>query len=263
MKKGHIPHIGKETWKILEKIRDRGNSDYFIEFLDLILNSLLSMTENYQEVAATKDLNKLSQGKYNERYLEIVNKYKNQDKDRKVGNRTIDLFAHAWGTLHRETLETKKDVIGEIFQAQVTYGEHGQFFTPEHITDVMASLVGKSPEVTKSNSKLPETMSDPCCGSGRFILSMAKKNSNCYFIGQDIDNRCCKMAIINMWIFDLTGEIRQGNSLAYKIEKRWIVKKGGFLYEDNQERDIRPENKIEKPLEKEIKRVKIEVQQTL
>ncbi len=223
---------GKETWKILSEIQNKGYSYFFNDWLDLILNSLLSMTENLQEIGISMDIRKASQGKYNDRYMAIVHKYVDKGVDKKIGERTIDLFSKAWGMLCKETLETKKDVLGEIFQQQITYGEHGQFFTPEHITEFMAKMVGKSPEVTKSDSKSPETIIDPCCGSGRFLLSSAKENPDNYFIGQDIDERCCKMAVINMFMRDLRGEIRLGDSLTNKIDKRWILNKGGFIWEE-------------------------------
>ena len=241
MKKGYPVQIGKKTWKELECVRSRGNSYFFNDWLDLILNSLLSITENLQEIGISMDIQKASQGKFNDRYMEIVKNY----SEGKIGERAIDHFQRAFKFLMEETLESEKDVLGEIFQAQITYGEHGQFFTPEHITDFMSKMVGKGDK--------RETMMDPCCGSGRFILSRAKEDPDCYFIGQDIDERCCKMAVINMFMRDLTGEIRLGNSLANKIDKLWILKKGGFIWEDDQPREIK----------KEDQKKKIEIQQTL
>jgi len=223
MKKGYPIQTGKRTWKELEQIRNRGYSYFFNDWLDLILNSLLSLTDNLIEIGISMDIQKASQGKYNDSYMEIVKKYQDHDKTRAVGERTIDHFQRAFGLLVQETLELKKDVLGEIYQAQITYGEHGQFFTPEHITEVMSELVGKDSD--------GETVMDPCCGSGRFILSRAKKNPDNYFIGQDIDERCCKMAAINMFIHDLNGEIRLGDSLTRKIHKIWKIRRGGFIYE--------------------------------
>lgn len=258
MKKGYPIQTGKQTWKELEQIKNRGYSYFFNDWLDLILNSLLSLTENLFEIGISMDIQKASQGKFNERYMEIVNKYQEHDKTRAIGERTIDHFQKAFGILIQETLETKKDILGEIFQAQITYGEHGQFFTPEHITDCMAQIV-----IDKDSPK-KEVMNDPCCGSGRFILSVAKENPNCYFIGQDIDERCCKMAVINMFIFDLNGEIRQGNSLANKIDKRWIIRKGGFIYEDDQPRELKEVfKKVEQVKEESVQKNKIEKQTTL
>lgn len=237
MKKGYPINQGKETWKILEQIRNKGHSYFFRDWLDMILYSLLSLTENLGQIMIKKDLEMANQGAYNAKYMEIVERYQEKEKNAPRGTRTIDLMAQAWGMLYKETLETKKDILGEIYQAQITYGEHGQFFTPEHITDVMTELVGKEKTLSEGVQKGEKVM-DPCCGSGRFLLSRAKKHPEDYLIGQDIDERCCKMAAINLWIFDLTGEIRQGDSLAGKIDKRWIIKKGGFIYEDNDPKTI-------------------------
>jgi type I restriction-modification system DNA methylase subunit len=241
MKKGYEIQIGKKTWKELEQLRNHGYSNFFIDWLDLILNSLLALTENHSALCSTLKLEELNKGKYNERYMQIVKKY----GEGKIGERAIDHMANAFRFLIQETEESQKDVIGEIFQAQITYGENGQFFTPEHITDFMAKIA------IEDDKK--EVLNDPCCGSGRFLLSASKENKDMYLIGQDIDERCCKMTAINLFIRDLNGEVRLGNSLANKIQKRWIIQKGGFIFEDDQEREL------EKIKEKNIK----EIQDTL
>jgi len=46
MKKGYPVQFGKKTWKELEQVSNRGNSYFFNDWLDLILNSLLSFTDN-------------------------------------------------------------------------------------------------------------------------------------------------------------------------------------------------------------------------
>ena len=257
MKKGYDVQIGKQTWKELEQVRNHGYSYFFNDWLDIILNSLLSLTENLEEIGKTKDINKTSQGKYNDRYMEIIKKY----SEGKPGERAIDHFTRAFTFLLQETQETQKDILGEIFQAQITYGEHGQFFTPEHITDFMSQIVMSE----QRSEGEPETVMDPCCGSGRFLLGSAKENQENYLIGQDIDERCCKMAAINLFIFDLNGEIRLGNSLANKIEKRWIVRRGGFIYLDDQPREFNKEvfSKPEQIKEECVLEPRTEIQKTL
>lgn len=240
MRRGFPLNQGKETWSILSEIQNKGYSYFFTDWLDLILNSLLSLTENMEELCNKKDILAMNKGQYNDRYMEIVKKYQERDEGKKIGERTIDLFAKAWGSLHAETLESKKDILGEIFQAKISYGANGQFFTPEHITDCMSAIaMGK-------HSDKPETIMDPCVGSGRMLLSAAKENPEGYFVGQDIDEVCCKMAAINLWMFNLNGEIRCGNSLTNEISKRWIIRKGGFIYEDLKPKIKYSREKIEK-----------------
>jgi tRNA G37 N-methylase Trm5 len=65
---------------------------------------------------------------------------------------------------------------------------------------------------------------DPACGSGRMLLAAAKRNRQALFFGADLDITCCKMALLNMLLNSLTGEIAHMNSLSnefftgYKID---------------------------------------------
>ena len=117
-----------------------------------------------------------------------------------------------------------QDILGELYMAKVSFGEHGQFFTPIEITDMTARMV--------SSEKISgETVSDPCCGSGRFFLSMAKRNKNAHFYGIDVSQICAKMTAVNMWLFDLHADIYHGNSLSRELFTLWKIRTGGFLYE--------------------------------
>jgi type I restriction-modification system DNA methylase subunit len=75
--------------------------------------------------------------------------------------------------------------------------------------------------ITIEPGLINKTIQDPACGSGRMLLSAAKIERNNYFFGADIDNRCCKMTVINMCLNDLQGEVAWMNSLS---QEHW----GGF-----------------------------------
>jgi type I restriction-modification system DNA methylase subunit len=168
MSKGFDLHRGKETWKQLAEIHQFGYSaaTIFSDFVDTCLLSLLSLTENMQSPNILEKLqqNKLT-GTYEAQYLQMVGKYQENHTANK-GRRPIDFMVNAWRTLVRETLEFQQDALGEIFMANVGFGEHGQFFTPTHVSDMMAQMV------YSSKSTQQETVCDPCCGSGRFFLSV-------------------------------------------------------------------------------------------
>lgn len=228
---------GKAVWKELERIEGWGYepSRIFSDFIDLTLNSLLSLTANIGKPDLIDRLkeNRLDD-EYNSRYLDIVGRYK-ENKDREQGKRPIDYFTRAWGLLQAETHQKQKDILGEIFTSRITYGEHGQFFSPDHVTDLMAHLVGE-PATQEENPQEqpktePERVHDPCCGSGRFLISMAKQNPNYILSGQDIDLRCCKMAALNFWMLGLEGVVRCGDSLMDKWSVAYEVRRGGFIYE--------------------------------
>src|SRR5439155_11908640 len=114
------------------------------------------------------------------------------------GKRGIDHLARMFGDLVRIMEETRSDVLGDLFQGAITYGENGQFYTPEPVCDLMAQMVGHDEPDSK-------TVLDPCCGSGRMLLSAAKINPRRELVGQDIDLRCVRMTAINLALRGLYG----------------------------------------------------------
>ena len=213
---------GREVWRELEFITREGysSSQVFTDFVDAVLNSLLSLTDNSTKPDFLERLreNRL-QGKFEDRYMEVVARY---ESNKEVGKRPADRFVKAWGLLQHETRETEKDVIGEIYQVMISRGEHGQYFTPHDLVDVMVEMLGIANQ---------STVSDPCCGSGRMLISAAKRNPDGYFHGIDVSADCAKMAVINLWLFEMNGEIYHGNTLSMKMKRAWIVRKGGWIYE--------------------------------
>ncbi|RZK27018.1 MAG: SAM-dependent DNA methyltransferase [Flavobacterium sp.] len=104
--------------------------------------------------------------------------------------------------------EGYRDPLGELYMQLISQGRMGQYFTPEPICDMIAAMqVG-------DNSQPKQTVLDPACGSGRMLLSAAKLNRHMRFYGADLDNTCCKMALLNMLLNSLTGEIACMDSLS-------------------------------------------------
>ena len=58
-----------------------------------------------------------------------------------VGHRGIDYICQAFAELVQAMTESGQDVLGDIFTGGITYGERGQFFTPDAITNLMAQLL--------------------------------------------------------------------------------------------------------------------------
>lgn len=108
------------------------------------------------------------------------------------------------------------DALGDLFMELVSGGRNGQFFTPENICEMMSEMI--IPEIENNKSIL-----DPACGSGRMLLAAAKRNRNAFFFGCDNDVTCCKMAVINLILNTLQGEIALMNSLSMDYTKSWEV----------------------------------------
>lgn len=215
--------VGAAAWKHLEKITALGHSSnqVFADWVDLALCASLSATDNIRR--GNFDLGAFD-GPYEERYLEVLKPYVS---NRERGDRPADHFTEAYGELLRETRDRKDDVLGELFMAQVSHGENGQYFTPMPIAQMLSDIA--------LHDRVVEgcvTVSDPGgCGSGRMLLAAGKRNPNALLHGIDVDQRCAKMAALNMIMFDLNAEIVWGNGLTQEVHRTWSVRKGGYITE--------------------------------
>jgi len=158
----------------------------------------------------------LSGGQMEDEYLAIVKRYSSGRK----GERSCDRLAQLLGQLVSIMEETRVDILGDLFQGAITCGEAGQFFTPDSVADLMAMILtgGETTDIER------KTVCDPCCGSGRTLLSIAKRQPHWEFIGQDIDLRCVRMTAINLALRNLYGYVIWGNSLA--VEQRLVYRTG-------------------------------------
>jgi hypothetical protein len=99
------------------------------------------------------------------------------------------------------------DPLGELYQQAISSGHNGQYWTPEHLCDMISLM---SADTLLDGQKVL----DPACGSGRMLLAAGKRNRHAIFFGVDLDICCCKMALLNMLLNSLTGEIGHMNSLS-------------------------------------------------
>jgi type I restriction-modification system DNA methylase subunit len=111
-----------------------------------------------------------------------------------------------------------KDPFGDFYMEHMSNDRTGQFFTPESVCDLISQI---------QISELPEkgTVADPCCGSGRTLLSAAKLNRKLLFYGADIDIVCCKMTAINFIINTICGEVAWMNTITLHHWKSWHINK--------------------------------------
>jgi hypothetical protein len=160
----------------------------------------------------------LSGGQLEAQYMAVVKKH----SDGKPGKRGCDSIAHAFGALVHAMEETRKDILGDLFQGAITYGEAGQFLTPEPICELMAAVTLGGVDAEEGSAR--KTVGDPCCGSGRMLLAAANLKPHWEFVGQDVDLRCVRMTAINLALRNHYGYVIWGNSLA--LEKRFVYRTG-------------------------------------
>lgn len=148
----------------------------------------------------------LAGGRMEKEYLECAGRYP-RAKNEGIGDGLIDEFPRMFGELVNAMEDEKKDIIGDFFMGAVSNGESGQYFTPEHISDFMAQIVG-------GEGADGEKVADMAgCGSGRMLLGAAKVNPRRLFIGKDLDLRCVKMTALNLALNGLRGFVIWGNGL--------------------------------------------------
>lgn len=158
----------------------------------------------------------LSGGRAEDVYMEAVKRYLDPDGGERGCDRIARLFGRVVGWY---TLNPFGDLLGDVFQGGVTFGEHGQFFTPASLCDTMARMTFVPP----ADGQPPLRVADPACGSGRTLLAFARLHPAGYYFGTDVDGRCADMAAINLALAGCRGAVVHGNTLAMTARGGWRV----------------------------------------
>ena len=180
---------------LLEIARKHGKAQVFEDFLQIVVCCL-------------------QMGRAEEQYFTTIKPYDTKE---------LKLFSMAFGSLVEEmTRKPLEDALGQYYENNLSDTHNGQFFTPQSLSDMVAAL--SAPNIRKGeDNKKDKRVYDPTCGSGRLLLSFAKKDRNHYFVGADISYTCCLMTLINLCLFSLNGEVLHMNSLTTKVWHRWLV----------------------------------------
>lgn len=215
-KKDYELQNGKQVWEILESNMKKGKdrNTVFNDFLELQLNAYLSYSYNFEnnslEDFKEKGRNNNFDGPYEERYMNIIKKYNKEEANN---------FGEAMGELIHETTLKKQDILGELFEARISYGENGQYFTPNDVTKMINEITIGDRLDTNEESKV----CDPACGTGRFLIQAGLKNNKTLLYGVDIDRRCALMAVLNIFMLGFNGFITHGNSLSLEEYDSWVI----------------------------------------
>lgn len=185
----------------LAQIRQRGHSAHtvFRDWVDLMLYTLQRRDDPY---------------------LDIVDDYRDSvDMDYPEGQRSVDLFAKAFGQLQEQMAATDADILGAVYEEYgLSSDAFGQHFTPHAVCELLADLAGVVDEA--ADDRRP-TVTDPACGSGRLLLTAGRTQPEALFVGQDKDPLCAKMAALNCCFLNLDAYIIQGDSLTVEYQRVW------------------------------------------
>ena len=183
-----IPSELHTFWNLFQKTANRWDySQVFSDYVDMTLNFFKDT-----EMIDNSFLDRYSieeKQLFNSMFQEMIKIF-----DKKITNDTswYDFF----GNLYME------------LSSQSKAAWFGQFFTPVTVVEAIVMLQGYSDMRGKG-----VRISDPTCGSGRFLLAFHAKNPGNYCYAEDLDPICAKMSAINMMMHGCEGEVVCHNSL--------------------------------------------------
>ncbi len=168
-------------------------------------------------------------------YKDTVDKLEeNYEKTtKKYDKQTLDKFAFMMANLISAMQETPYDYLGSIYmKLGIGNASAGQFFTPSHICDLMATISTDKASIEQCiKDRKPITMHDPTCGSGAMAIGFINALKNNYKLEDyakwahitliDLDYLCVKMAYIQMAILGVAATVLHGDSLSLKMESRF------------------------------------------
>ena len=115
-------------------------------------------------------------------YMAMIDRHRRGEMGRRGADLMPQMFAELVGAMSREDV----DILGDLFQGAVTYGESGQYFSPASIAELLARM-SVDPDVCPNDR--PVYVHDCCCGTGRMLLAASDVNPHVELVGQDIDSR--------------------------------------------------------------------------
>ncbi len=154
-------------------------------------------------------------------YLRIINSYTNEEQQ---------IFPKMFVSLIN-SLDNEKfnDVLGKIFEELNLHNKYkGQFFTPEHICDLMANVTLDKEKIEEEiDNKGYISLSDSACGSSRLIyagIKVIKENNinyhfRVYVEVQDVSITCVLMSYIQLSLYGINAKVVLGNTLTNEIQE--------------------------------------------
>lgn len=118
-----------------------------------------------------------------------------------------------------------QDFLGSMYTQLELYNKGtSQFFTPYHISKMMAKMSAGNLE-KELTEKGYISACDPCCGGGGMLIALVNTvreqninyQQNILFIGQDIDPTVAKMCYIQLSLLGCAGFIAVGDSLSHPV----------------------------------------------
>ena len=229
--------------RMLGSIHDRDHYTVLRDFFELSAISI----RNAVDFGRDRDT-------YEMRYKAIAEKYRKE---------YLEIIASAFAMLGAQILKAAngdipfRDFAGEIYMDSGTSnGRAGQFFTPYHVSHLMAECSLERDEVLGRIGKNPDdviTIYEPTCGAGGLIVASIDVLKgygvnyawNVFVDCGDIDSRCVHMTYVTLSLLGVPAVVRLGDALMMKYHEAWFtpaylmawphfksrIGRGGYPYE--------------------------------
>lgn len=188
-------------------------------------------------IAISNAVDLAQKDKREERYLHIIRNYK-PDQQRKLA----EIFAKVYALLASVVYDDGKfnDNLGEIFmRCNLGNKTAGQFFTPYHISELMARVtIDETLVKEKTADDGILAINDPCCGGGGMIMAALEVlhdlgvnyARNCFIEANDVDLRCVHMTYLQLALAGVPAIVRHQNTLTRECWSVWYTPAYLFQY---------------------------------
>jgi hypothetical protein len=196
---------------------------------------------DFVELAALAISNSVDRAQFEareKRYLEIVGKYKPDEVarfPRMLAALTLSFEKRVEMMLAASAVGARggglADVLGETYMMLGLGNDRsGQFFTPYHVSHLMASIVTTgSIEVARSQGFV--RVHEPACGAGGMVIATAEAFHDAGLNYQkamhatciDIDACCVHMAYLQLSLLHIPAIVVHGNALSMEVRGHWFT----------------------------------------
>lgn len=199
-----IPELQKQFLKCIESVTKYDNYTVFADVIGLASASIRAGTKHSDGEADYMLIAK----KYNSEELTIISK----------AFAIITMLMEEYRKINRYV-----DVLGELFHIlNLNSKQRGQFFTPQHLADLMGNLsFDKDVVLHELATRGYISLSEPACGGGANIFGYATKLeamgipvSLLLVEARDIDKRCIDMCYVQCSLYGIPAKLVHGDTLA-------------------------------------------------
>lgn len=157
------------------------------------------------------------------RYLEMAGRYSREE---------IDGIGHLMGIATHALEVSAHDFLGGVFMELELFNHwKGQYFTPMSIAGLMAGITLDGDIEERMKAGRIVTMSEPACGSGAMLISMADQmrtrglqvENLLHVTATDVDPTAAHMCYIQVSLLSIPAVVVIGNTLSMQMTEQYYT----------------------------------------